>query len=179
MMETKLIYQRAARYGVPMGLYLSLLSVAVVFSDRATPLPVLALVLIVCWPLAIYRIQRREHLAAGGAMPYAGLWLMGIMTVVCGSLICALATCGVITALRPDFIYEQMQEALNIYRQVPEMRGSEMLTVMQQATDRGMLPSPIEYVMQMFWLTSFAGSVISAVLAFVAMKLPARRGGKI
>lgn len=179
MTETKLIYQRAARYGVPMGLYLSLLSVSVVFSDRAALLPVLALVLIVCWPLAIYRIQRREHLAAGGAMPYAGLWLTGIMTVVFGSLICALVTCGVITALRPNFIYEQMQEALDIYRQVPEMRGSEMMTVMQQATDKGMLPSPIEYAMQMFWLTSFAGSVISAVLAFVAMKLPARRSGKI
>ncbi len=170
-MDSRIIYRTAGRLGLPMGGYLSALSAAVVFSDRATVMPVVALVLIVCLPLVVYRMQRQVH-KADTSTPYAGIWLLGMMTVIFGSLICALATYVMITALRPDFITEQVQAAINTYSQVPELRDGTLVQAMRMALKEGLLPTPIEYVVQMFWMTSFAGSLLSALLAIPATKLP-------
>ncbi len=175
-MDSKSIYRAAGKLGIPTGAYLSVLSAAVVFSDRASFIPVVALALMMCLPFVIYRIQRSAH-KADPTTPYAGIWLLGMMTLIFGSLICALVTYVVITAMRPDFINEQVQAAINLYSQTPELRDSTMVQTMRMAMEEGLLPTPIEYVVQMFWMTSFAGSLLSALLAVPATRLPLRNNG--
>ena len=70
-----------------------------------------------------------------------------------------------------------MQAAVNLYSQTPELRDSSMVQTMRMAMQEGLLPTPIEYVVQMFWMTSFVGSLLSALLAVPAVRLPARRSG--
>ncbi len=175
-MDSKSIYRAAGKLGIPAGIYLSVLSAAVVFSDRASLIPIVALALMVCLPIVVYRLQRNAH-KADPTTPYAGIWLLGMMTLIFGSLICALVTYVVITFLRPDFISEQVQAAVNLYSQTPELRDSSMVQTMRMAMQEGLLPTPIEYVVQMFWMTSFVGSLLSALLAVPAVRLPARRSG--
>ena len=69
------------------------------------------------------------------------------------------------------------QAAVNLYSQTPELRDSSMVQTMRMAMQEGLLPTPIEYVVQMFWMTSFVGSLLSALLAVPAVRLPARRSG--
>lgn len=162
--------------GVPMGLLLSGISLSMMFSDWVPLLALLAMVLLLAGPVLLFVVQRRAIAAWGGSVEFAGVWLLGIMTVLFGSLICALVTIVVTTTARPGFIYEQVSNALSLYQQMPQLRGSEFVKLMRQALDQGLLPTPMEWVMQMFWLTSFSGSLLSALTAAVA-RLMARHNG--
>ena len=56
------------------------------------------------------------------------------------------------------------------------MKDSELLSVLQQAIDEKVLPTPIEMVMSTFWFVTFFGSLVSAVTAWIAQRpLPERR----
>lgn len=173
-MDAKNIYSTAARLGVPFGAYLSALSAAMVFSDQSQVLPVVALAMMVCLPMALYRMQRRSHIL-DPVTPYAGIWLLGMVTLIFASLICAMVSYVLITTMRPDFINEQMQAAINVYSATPELRDSQLVEAMRTVQKENLLPTPIEYVIQMFWMTSFSGSMLSAFTALLAVKLPHRQ----
>ena len=71
---------------------------------------------------------------------------------------------------RPDFIYDQANQVIATYSQMPEFKDSEMVSVLQKMVDEGMLPSPIETVFNMFWAMTFGGAILSAVTALVAQR---------
>ena len=115
-------------------------------------------------------IQRRKFIEDNGFTEYAGLWMLGIMLYILGTVLCSFITFLVITYCRPGFIYEQAQAAVDVYRTMPQMRDNDMVNLLQQAIDDKALPSPIELVMSVFWFVSFAGSLVSALTALVAQR---------
>ena len=167
MKETKSVYRRGADYGVPMGVYMSVMSVCSLYNDRVPMLALVVLVMLVGWPVMICRYQRR-YKAEESQAEYAALWMAGILMVIYGALITGLVTWAVLQWGRPGFIYEQMQAVVNTYNSMPSLQGSELTHVLQQMLDAGQVPSAIEMVMSMFWFVSFAGSVVSAITAVFA-----------
>jgi len=172
----KSIYQRAGEWGVPFGLYMSCAAVCSIFADWFMPLHLLFLVLLLGMPVVTYYFQRRKFIEDDGFTEYAGLWMLGIMLYILGTLLCSFIVFLVLQYGRPGFVYEQAQAAIEVYNQMPQMKDSEMLRVLQLAIDKKALPTPIELVMSVFWFVTFAGSLVSAATAGIAHRpLPQRR----
>lgn len=177
MMEPKRsIFQCAGQWGLPFGLYLSCAAVASIYADWFAPLQLVFLILLLGTPVVAYAFQRRKFIEDNGFTEYAGLWMLGIMLFILGTIISSLVVYLVLQYLRPNFIYEQTQMAIDTYKQLPQMRDSEMLEILQKMVDRRLLPTPIETVFNAFWFITFGGCLVSAVTALVARRsLPKRR----
>ena len=171
MMEPKRsIFQCAGQWGLPFGLYLSCAAVASIYADWFAPLQLVFLILLLGTPVVAYAFQRRKFIEDNGFTEYAGLWMLGIMLFILGTIISSLVVYLVLQYLRPNYIYEQTQMAIDTYKQLPQMRDSEMLEILQKMVDRRLLPTPIETVFNAFWFITFGGCLVSAVTALVARR---------
>ena len=177
MMEPKRsIFQCAGQWGLPFGLYLSCAAVASIYADWFAPLQLVFLILLLGTPVVAYAFQRRKFIEDDGFTEYSALWMLGIMLFILGTIISSLVVYLVLQYLRPNYIYEQTQMAIDTYKQLPQMRDSEMLEILQKMVDRRLLPTPIETVFNAFWFITFGGCLVSAVTALVARRsLPKRR----
>lgn len=173
-MEVKNVYRQGAEDGVFFGILLTMISLSFIYSGKSSIISVLAVVLLLLPPVALFVSQRRYAARMSNFADVPALWMLGLMTSLCGSLICGAVTYCWLQFIEPSFIYDQVQGAIDVWKQVPEMVGDPMLKDMQNAIDRGMLPSAIEFVMNMILLTTFLGSVqsllLGAVVRFLANK---------
>lgn len=172
MEERKSVYKQAAEYGIPLGLYMSTISLMTLYADLMPLFSVIAMVLLFAGPVVIYRFQRRYFVEQGGMAEYAALWMLGIMMVIFGAIITGAVTYVVLQYVRPNFIYDQAQATLDAYNALPELRAqaSQVLDVLQTMLEQNALPSAIELVFNMFWFVTFSGSVLSAITAAFASR---------
>ncbi len=172
MERKKNIFARGADYGALLGIWMAVMALAWIYADLAAPLALLGLFMMVATPVVIYRFQRHEFLASEGKAPFADVWMLGILMIICASLITAVVTYVVFQFMRPEFIYNQATLAAQIYESAPELDLTEVATVLRTAIEQGALPSPIQVVMSMFWFATFTGSVLSAFTAALARMFP-------
>lgn len=172
MEERKSVYKQAAEYGIPLGLYMSTISLMTLYTDLMPLFSVVAMVLLFAGPVVIYRFQRRYFVEQGGMAEYAALWMLGIMMVIFGAIITGAVTYVVLQYVRPNYIYDQAQATLDAYNALPELRAqaSQVLDVLQTMLEQKALPSAIELVFNMFWFVTFSGSVLSAITAAFASR---------
>jgi hypothetical protein len=128
------------------------------------------MILLVCTPIVVYRFQRQKFIEDGGFGDHSALWMLGIMLFILGTVISGFIVYLVLQYLRPDFMYEQAQTALELYGKSAQAQDSEMLRVLQRMVDDHLLPSPIQVVFDSFWFIAFGGSVISAITAIFARR---------
>ena len=166
----KSIYQRAGEWGIPFGLYLACTAVASIFADWFVPLVTVFLVLLLGTPLVVYYFQRRKFIEDDGFTEYAALWMLGILLFILGAVVAGLIIFLVLQYGRPDFMYEQAEAVIKTYSQIPEMKDSELLHVVQRMVDEKLMPTPIEAVFNSFWFISFGGSLVSAITAIIAQR---------
>ena len=170
MEKKKSIYQRAAEWGVPFGLYLACAAMPYIFSDYFPPLSFLFIIMVLGLPFIVGFFQRRKFIEDDGFTEYAGLWMLGIMLFLLGTLVASLIVYLVLQYFRPTFMYDQAQVIINAYKDMPEMKNSDMLRVIKRMVDEKLMPSPIEVVMNMYWLITFSGSLLSAITAWPAQR---------
>ena len=175
MEKKKSIFQRAAEWGIPFGLYLAAAAMTYIFSDYFPPLSLLFMVMCAFTPVVVYFFQRRKFIEDDGFTEYAGLWMLGIMLFLLGSVIASLIIYLVLQYVRPTFMYDQAQVIIDAYKDVPDMKDSDLLLVIKRMVDKKLMPSPIEVVMNMYWLTTFLGSLTSAFTALIAHRTINRR----
>lgn len=168
MPETSTPLQLAATYGLWFGLYLSGLFLMFVGGGDSALMSMIALVMFFLIPAVVLRMLRGAHLHYNASSDFFKLWSIGVMIFFFASLICALVTVIWTQFLHPGFIYDKAQEAVEVYRTVPELAGSDVVNALQSAIDNGELPTPIEFAMQMGWLTVIVGSIVSVPLALLA-----------
>ena len=160
-METqKNVFIKSAELGVPFGCLLIVASVSMIFGDKVPFLSVL------------YYFQRKRYVQSNGFATFSELWTLGIFTTIGGALICGLVTYGLITYLRPEFVYEQAQFVVDNYKHMPGNQASEFVDVLEKAIKKNLLPTPFDYCVQMFWLTSSLGCVGGAITALIASRIP-------
>ena len=143
---------------------------ASIFADWFAPLGLIFLVLMMGTPLVVYYFQRRKFLEDDGFTEYAALWMLGIMLFILGSVLASFIVFFILRYGRPDFMYDQARQVIQAYSEMPEMRDSEFLTILQRMVDGHRLPSPIEVVFNMFWFVTFGGSLTSAITALIAQR---------
>ncbi len=168
MENKRSIYQRASEWGVPFGLYLACAAVAFIFADWFRPLGLIFFTLFIATPVVVYYFQRRKFIEDDGFTEYAALWMLGIMLFILGTILASFIVFFVLHFGRPDFMYDQTRQVIQAYNEVPEMRDSEFVKILQRMVDERRLPSPIEVVFNAFWFITFGGSVTSAITALFA-----------
>lgn len=166
----KSIYQRASEWGIPFGLYLACAGIASVFADWFQPLSFLFIVMVLFTPMLVYYFQRRLFIEEDGFTEYAALWMLGIMLFMLGTVLASFIMYLVIQYARPEFIYDQAKGVIQAYKELPEMRNSEFLKVLQRMVNERLLPAPIEMVFNAFWLITSCGCITSAITALVARR---------
>lgn len=164
----KSVYRYGAEYGRYMGIYLMVLSACFIGSSR---LPVLCLVmamLLPVFPVIIYIQLRNIYREAPYNRTFSALWTAGIMTTLCGSLICALATAAWLIFVQPDFFADYLRTAIQTI-QLSEMKADYQAEteMMKQALESGTSPSAMQFVLSMVWSTVFLGSIVSMVCSWV------------
>lgn len=172
MEESKSLYKQAAEFGIPMGLYMSTISLMTLYTDMVPFFSVIAMVLLFAGPVFIYRFQRRYFVEQGGTPEYAALWMLGIMMIIFGAIITGAVTYVVLQYVRPTYIYDQAQATLNAYNSIPELRAQagQIIDILQTMIEQNALPSAIELVFNMFWFVTFSGSMLSAITAAFASR---------
>lgn len=168
--QRKSIYKRASEWGIPFGLYLACAGIASVFADWFQPLSFIFILMVLCTPLLVYYFQRRQFIEEDGFTEYAALWMLGILLFILGTILASFIMYLVIQYARPDFIYDQANGVIQAYKDIPEMRDSEFLRVLQRMIDERLLPAPIEMVFNAFWLITSCGCITSALTALVARR---------
>ena len=170
MEKKKSIFQHAAEWGVPFGLYMACAAMTYIFGDYFPPLSFLFIAMVIGVPFVVYYFQRRKFIEDDGFTEYAGLWMLGIMLFLLGTLIASFIVYLVLQHVRPTFMYDQAQVLIDAYKDVPEMKDNDMLRVIKRMKDENLMPSPIEVVMNMYWLITFSGSLLSAITAWPAQR---------
>lgn len=175
----KSVYRYGAEYGQFMGIYLIVLSACFLASPHQPFILLIMAALLAAFPAILYVILRRIYREAPHNRTFSAIWTAGIMTTLCGSLICALVTAAWLIFVQPDFFMVYLRTAIATVEQSGQAaQYSDELAMMREALASGTVPSPMRYVISMVWSTVLLGSIVSMVCAFalvVRRRRPMRR----
>lgn len=167
-MKKKSIYKYASESGIPAGLYLTIMSACFLMSIKFPVLPMLLLPLAIGFPFVLWALMRRIIKEEPGYLKISSLWLGGIYTMIFGTLICMFFSGMYLVFIEPGFVGQYVNNAIEIVASSPMApEYEETIEIMQRALDAHILPSGMEFLSTMGWLTCFLGSIVSLGIAFV------------
>lgn len=161
------LFRRGADDGFLLGLYFSALFFAMVYSMTVPLLSMAALALMAGVPVVIYKFLRRSYVADYGTTRFSALWMQGIVTFFCGSLILALVSFVFMRWIEPDYIESVMRQVVEVYGGASWPQGREAADVLQHALDAGLVPRAIQVSMELLWTGVFTGSILSIVVSLI------------
>lgn len=166
--ELPAVTEIGARKGAYFGIYLVVLYLAVVNSGGSYFVAAFALTMMVGMPIVLYRMLRGIYLIEDCRSSYARLVTVGMSIFFFASIILGLAIYVWMQYVHPGYLYDMAQEAIKAYSQVPDLRDTPMVQALKAAVANGDLPTPIQFAMEMMWLTMMGGGMLSAVIAAVS-----------
>lgn len=168
MNKDKSVFRCGAENGISFGLYLSAIFFSFVYGNASLFISTAGLVLILAIPILLFRYMRRYGNTHIETSNFSFLWMLGTMTVLFGSLICAAVTYIWLDIIMPDFIFNQAESTLAAYEQIPELKNHELTKVLRQAIENKSLPTAIEFAVQMLGSTFSIGVILSLIIAPLA-----------
>ena len=178
--QTKSIYRQAADSGLWFGAYLLIMSVAFMCSLRVPQTSLLIIPLAAGIPCILWRFLRKVRRQQGERCSISALWMAGICLFIFGSLVCAFGSSIYMLAVEPDFINAYVRNALHTITSSPMASEYSMQTqAMYRALESHALPTGMQFIITMAWFTSFAGSLLSLVMAPIVQTYSAKTERKI
>ena len=159
------LFNRGAQNGLFVGLYLTLLSWVLILAIDSSLMNIVALLMLVCIPLGCFIMLRRSYIQENCTTPLSGLWLEGIVTFICGSMIYALVAYCYLRWGNPSFIPEQVCQAIEVYEKIDDDQAREIVSVLQQIEKHKAYPTAQQIVVQFGLLITFVGSILSLLTA--------------
>ncbi len=178
-MNNKSVYKYAAEAGLPIGLYLTLISGCFLFSVKYDFLSMLIFPLVVVFPIVLGCFMRRLAKVQPAYARFSPMWLFGIYSVLCGTLICSLLSALYLMFIDPSFMINYVENAISTIQASPmAAQYAPTVDMMRQAIDAHMLPSGLQLVATMGWFTCFSGSILSLFLSLIlSQRRPKGQGG--
>ena len=171
-MKRKSIYKYASEVGIPVGMYLSLMSSCLLMSIRMPFLMSAIFFLAIGFPFYLGFFVRKIGKIEPAYMKFSSLWLGGIYSVIFGTFICMFFSGLYITFIEPGFVGAYCQNMIDTIEASPIADEYEAtIGMMRNAMDSHMLPSGMDFVTTMGWFTCFVGSVLSLVIALIVSKM--------
>lgn len=165
--EQKSVYRRGADDGLFFGIYLIIMFFASAFSMAIPFAGLLSIILVLGVPFIIYRFLRRSYVNDNGTTQFSALWVQGITTFFCGSLISGIVALIYMKWINPDFILTQIQTLIDVYMANDWKEGKEIAEVLTKMIENNMLPTPINIVIESIWLAVFTGSILSMIVSMI------------
>lgn len=162
--QRKSIYRRGAESGVVMGLFLSVLFLAMANSLDVAWLGLLAMAMVLSVPFLTYFLLRRSFVADMGLSKFSELWMEGILVFAGGTVIMAVVSLAYMRWVEPSFIMTQVTRVADIYREAGETGIADMVDT---AVARHALPTPAEVAVEFVWLGIFSGSMLSMLMTLL------------
>lgn len=163
-------FRRGADDGVIMGLLLIIVfftgsqSFKYTLAADLTPILMLAGV-----PLLTFFLLRRSYVRDNGLTLFSSLWMQGIVTFFCGSLILAIVMYAYMRWGNPGFMREMVVHMTEFYDAMPVTPQSrEVSQIFHTMLDENTFPSPIDVAIESIWLGVFSGSLLSMLAALAA-----------
>ena len=170
-MQKKSIYKYASEAGLPVGLYLTVMSACLLLSVKFPGLPLVLFPLALGFPFILWMLMKRIAREEPSYNKFSSLWLGGIYTVIFGTLICMFLSAIYIVVFEPGFVQLYVNNAIQAVESTPMAdQYQQTITLMKEAMDAHLLPSGLEFLTTMAWFTCFAGSILSLVLSFIMVK---------
>lgn len=168
--KAKSPFRRGADDGIIMGLLLvavfftGTLSFSYTLASDLTPILMLAGV-----PLLTYFLLRRSYVRDNGMTLFSSLWMQGIVTFFCGSLILAIVMYVYMRWGNPGFMREMVIRMSEFYDSMPETpKSREVSQIFHTMLDENVFPSAINVAIESIWLGVFSGSLLSMLAALAA-----------
>ncbi|MDE5647740.1 MAG: DUF4199 domain-containing protein [Muribaculaceae bacterium] len=168
--KAKSPFRRGADDGIIMGLLLvavfftGTLSFSYTLASDLTPILMLAGV-----PLLTYFLLRRSYVRDNGMTLFSSLWMQGIVTFFCGSLILAIVMYVYMRWGNPGFMREMVSRMSEFYDSMPETPQSrEVSQIFHTMLDENVFPSAINVAIESIWLGVFSGSLLSMLATLAA-----------
>lgn len=165
--EQKSVYRRGADDGLFFGIYLIIMFFASAFSMTIPFAGLLSIISVLGVPFIIYRFLRRSYINDNGTTQFSALWVQGITTFFCGSLISGIVALIYMKWINPDFILTQIQTLIDVYMANDWKEGKEIAEVLTKMIENNMLPTPINIVIESIWLAVFTGSILSMIASMI------------
>lgn len=167
----KSLLQHSMEGGVWLGLYLIVRFAFMVMGLYYSVANLIALALFAGTPFVLYRIMMVYHRNNSYISFFSLLWMMGIMLFFFASLICSVAEFVFYQYINPGYVAELFDRALALIKEYEMLSDTISLEDMHKAIGAGVLPTPLQMVMQSIWSNVFFGSLLSMIVApFVLRK---------
>lgn len=161
-------YKRGADDGLLFGLLLTVIFFAGVFSVDYPVTGLIAAAGMLSVPFVIYKFLRRSYVADMGMTLLSSLWMQGIMIFGCGALISGIIATVYLKWVDPDFINARVADAIRLYRESDMPSGERMAETLEAMVKSHLIPSAVQIVVEMIWLSIFSGSLLSLLMALLA-----------
>ena len=168
------IHTRAARNGLYMSMYISVLVVATGLSLHYLAATLIVWVGTLAMPFFLYRMLRRSLVATTGNLSFAELWAEGIATFLLGSLIPALVAYAGIRFCMPDFLHQTLQHAIQSLGEQDAGNSAMLIDIFEQQLKMP-APSAVDVASQLISFNIVIRTILSMLVAiFVKVAMPRR-----
>ena len=161
------------RRGADDGLFMGLLLVAVFFTGSLSfryPLAanIAPILMLAGVPLLTYMLLRRSFVRDNGLTLFSSLWMQGIVTFFCGTLILAIFMYAYMRWGDPSFMHDMVCRMADFYDSMPQTpQTQEVSKILHTMIDENIYPSEIDVAIESIWLSVFSGSILSMLAALI------------
>lgn len=169
--NTPSVLKRGADDGFAVGIVLCAIFLLSAYSVRTPMLSVPALVFVLFVPVMAYKLMRRDYLRLPSMRFFSALCMHGICMFFFGSLLLAAVMYVFMRYVQPDYLTDTMQQAIDAYNTIGTPQAREAAHMLQMMIDKHLLPSAISLAVTSIWSTTFFGSILSMILAWLVRKI--------
>lgn len=164
-------YRRGADDGFGFGVYLSVMLMAMIFTQRFAILAPVTIGMFLAVPAVLYALMRRYDRQMGRAANFAANWMHGVMIFVCGALVSGAVLAVYMRWIDPEFISSQMNLLAGYEGRFPGTAFDQSAVLARQMVEANFMPTAISIAVELIFFEMFTGSClalgISALLAFL------------
>lgn len=162
---TKSPYRRGADDGFKFGFYLAAIILAAILSHQFHALSMVSLVLAAGVPVVVYRLMLRYERELGAEASFSAMWMHGVMTFGCGSLVAGAILAVYLTWVEPDFIFTQISNLADMPADMQGIVGPQVSEVAKQMIELRFIPTAMDLIKEMMMLAVVTGSMLCASIS--------------
>lgn len=173
------ITARAAENGLYLSVYICVLVLAAGLSVSSTLAVLVVFAGSVAMPFFVYKLLSKSNDKCGGALGFPELWAEGIASFFLGTLLPALLAYVLLRFVAPTFLYNVVTDSIEIIKNAGTPSDDAMLVMLEQAVEKGAVPSPADIAAQIISFNIIVGTFMSFFTAlWVNMRSISRKAKK-
>lgn len=163
----KSVYRRGAEDGLVMGPLMTVIALLVGATSYIPWLGLPSLAAMLAVPAVAYVMLWRGFKASDFKASFSALWLEGICAFFFGGMIMGALVFVALRWVWPGFIADQMRLLVDILSSSTDPSASDMADGLSKSLERGIVPAPIDIVLELIYIVVFTGSLLSMLLSLL------------